>query len=243
MENAGSHQHLSKRQERHILRLGRELMLKRHPNPQRLGCPPKAELEAAAVNRALLPQAKIVSVIDHITICSQCFREFSRLRKIARLRKKLPVFLLTCSVLVAATVLAGEFLSRIWRHEQPKIIARARPGPLVRNAIVLDLRDQTRLRSDEPQVQRQTRHKLQLPRVPADLSIYLPIGSDEGKYTVQILRKDKEPLVTIEGNATMLNDVMDLQVRIDLQQFSVGDYVLALRQLSWPWSYYPLEIK
>src|SRR5262249_3179375 len=148
----------------------------------------------------------------------------------------LPVFLLSCCVLVAATVVAGEYLSRIWRQEQPRIIARARPGQLVRNAIVLDLRDQMRLRSDEPQVQRQTRHKLQLPRVPADLSIYLPVGSDEGKYTVQILRKDKQPLVTIEGDATMLDDVMDLQVRIDLQQFSVGDYVLALRQLSWPWS-------
>lgn len=243
MENAGSHQHLSKKQERHLLRLGRELMLKRHPNPQRLGCPPKAELEAAAVNRALLPQTKIVSVIDHITICSQCFREFSRHRQIARLRKKLPVFLLTCSVLVAATVIAGEYLSRIWRQQQPKIITRTRPGPLVRDAIVLDLRDQTSLRSDEPQVQLQTKNKLQLPRVPADLSIYLPVGSDEGKYTVQILRKDRQPLITIESDATMLNDVMELKVRIDLQQFSAGDYFLALRQLSWPWSYYPLKIK
>src|SRR5437868_12087088 len=104
MENAGSNQHLSKKQERHLVRLGRKLMLNRHPNPQRLGCPLKAELKATALNRALLPQTKIDSVIDHITICSPCFREFSRYRRNARLRTRLPLVLLACCVLVAATV-------------------------------------------------------------------------------------------------------------------------------------------
>lgn len=243
MENAGSNQHLSKKQEQHLLRLGRKLMLDRHPNPQRLGCPLKAELRATAVNRALLPQAKIDSVIDHITICSPCFREFSQYRQNARLRKRLPLLLLACSLLVAATVLAGAYISRIWRPQQPNIITRVPPGRPVRQAIVLDLRNQVPLRSDEPQVQPQTQPALQLPRVPAELSIYLPVGSDEGKYTMQILRKDKQRLLTTEGDATMQDDIMVLHVQIDLQQLSAGDYFFALRQASWPWSYYPLEIK
>src|SRR5215470_8877212 len=139
MENAGSNQYLSKKQERHLLRLGRRLMLKRHPNPQRLGCPLKAELRAAAVNRTVLPQPKIDSVIDHITICSPCFREFSRYRLNARLRKRLPLILLASSVLAAAAVLAGAYITRIWRQPQPKIIAHMPTGLLVRQALVLDL--------------------------------------------------------------------------------------------------------
>src|SRR5215470_4161218 len=135
MENAGSNQYLSKKQERHLLRLGRRLMLKRHPNPQRLGCPLKAELKAAAVNRTVLPQPKIDSVIDHITICSPCFREFSRYRQNARLQKRLPLLLFAGSVLVAA-VLVGFYITRTWHHQpQPQIITRVPPAPLVRQAL------------------------------------------------------------------------------------------------------------
>jgi hypothetical protein len=242
MENAGSNQHLSKKQERHLFRLGRRLMLNRHPNPQRIGCPLKAELKDTAVNRTLLPQSKIDSVIDHITICSPCFREFSRYRQNARLRKRLPLLVVAGAVLAAAA-LTGAYITGTRHQRQPQIIAPVPPAPLVPQALVLDLRSQAPLRGDEPQVQLPTRPGLRLPRVPAELSVYLPVGSDEGIYILQITSMDKQPLLTIEGKAMMQNDIIVLHIQIDLHQLNEGDYFFALRQPPWPWSYYRVEIE
>jgi len=243
MENAGSNKHLSKKQERHLLRLGRKLMLDRHPNPQRLGCPSKNELKVTAVNRALLPQTKVDSVVDHITLCSPCFREFSRYRRNARFRKRLPVLLTACGFLVLVTALAGAYIARIWRQQQPNMITRVPPRQPAYQAIAMDLRTRSPLRSDESQAQRQAGPPLRLPWAPVDLSIYLPIGSDGGRYTIQILRRDQQPLLTAEGDATMQDNIMVLHVQLNFQQIAPGDYFFALREATFPWSYYPLKIK
>ena len=54
--------------------LGRKHFARDFPNPKRLGCPPKGELERLAEN----PCDANESVLSHISYCSPCYRDYSR---------------------------------------------------------------------------------------------------------------------------------------------------------------------
>ena len=81
-----------------------------------------------------------------------------------------------------------------------------------------------------------------LPARPLDLSIYLPIGSEEGRYEVAILRAEGNPLVAVGGSATLQNRKVTLQLRTDLTGFAPGRYLLGVRKGNFRWAYYPIAL-
>ena len=75
------------------------------------------------------------------------------------------------------------------------------------------------------------------------LTVYLPIGSEQGQYEVQILRKAGEPIVTVSGSTTFdeyQNLVLGLQP--DLTGSAPGRYMLGVRKAKSRWTYYPITL-
>jgi hypothetical protein len=55
--------------------IGRKHFARDFPNPKRLGCPTKADIESLAKN----PRKAKESVLSHLSFCSPCYRDYSRL--------------------------------------------------------------------------------------------------------------------------------------------------------------------
>ena len=81
-----------------------------------------------------------------------------------------------------------------------------------------------------------------LPNKKLDLAIYLPFGSEPGKYEIQ-LRKAGQALVTVEANAVLKQGSTDLHVKIDLSKYPPGGYLVALRQPPWSWRENPVTLR
>jgi hypothetical protein len=80
---------------------------------------------------------------------------------------------------------------------------------------------------------------LDLPKGRLKLSIYLPIGSEEGDCEVQISGQQNRVL-RAKGKAAMQNHLNILTVEVDTSTFEAGKYNLAIRQAGWEWNRYPL---
>ena len=73
--------------------------------------------------------------------------------------------------------------------------------------------------------------------------MYLPIGSEEGRYEIRIVREVETPLLTMGGTATLKNRNVVLRLRTDLAGFAPGRYLLAVRKANFSWTYYPIALK
>jgi hypothetical protein len=82
-----------------------------------------------------------------------------------------------------------------------------------------------------------------LPAKPLELSVYLPIGSEEGQYDVQILRPVEAPSVTVAGSAVFENRTLVLRLRADLTGLTPGRYRLGLRKGNFRWAYYEVSVR
>ena len=69
--------------EQEFLAFAKSYLSEAFPNPERIGCPPDAEL----VLMAERPLESDLSVSDHITYCSPCFKRYMEL--LAELRRRL----------------------------------------------------------------------------------------------------------------------------------------------------------
>jgi hypothetical protein len=72
---------------------------------------------------------------------------------------------------------------------------------------------------------------LLLPRGRLKLSIYLPIGSDEGNYEVRISGQGQA--LNAKGRASVKNRITVLTLNTDTSSFEAGRYSLAIRQARW----------
>ena len=71
-------------QERRLLEIASEAVKSDFPNPERLGCPGSAALEAIARHDVSFSEAE--DVVDHIATCAPCFAEYTGYRRRSRLR-------------------------------------------------------------------------------------------------------------------------------------------------------------
>jgi hypothetical protein len=84
---------------------------------------------------------------------------------------------------------------------------------------------------------------LDLPKGRLKLTIYLPIGSEEGEYEVRISGQQKGIVATVKCLASMQDHLDVLTVDVDTSSFPPGKYNLAIRQAGWGWNRYPLRLK
>jgi hypothetical protein len=86
----------------------------------------------------------------------------------------------------------------------------------------------------------------QMIRVPARLlacRMTLPFGSSDGQYYVQIQRTVQgEVLKTAQGNATIKDGDVRLDIELDLSNISAGAYLLSYRHARESWHRVPIVI-
>lgn len=227
----------SRREEKRLLRLAAEVSRTEFPNPERAGCSSPETLKALAHRQ--IPLEETGDMIAHIGTCSPCFTQYSDCRRSHKRRKTIRV-LFMCAVIAAV---AGLLVSRVgWQlrpqSSEERQIAKGLPMPPYRQ-LVFDLRGWSYPRSDRPG---DAKPDLRLPREPVQLSIYLPIGSEDGMYDVQLQRPAQPPSLETRGEARLRNHIEILEVKVDTSTLMPGSYLLRLRRAAAGWSEYPVQL-
>lgn len=224
---------MPRREERELLKLGQQVFAENFPNPERAGCPPADALRAMAFRRRQASPATDPS--DHLTVCSPCFREYSRYRQQARQQA-----VVRSALLAAALVIVVISVTFLWyhggpRHQRPEI-AQLRSVPAV-----LDLRHLSPARSERPAQEAPAR--VSIPAGRLRLTIQLPIGSEDGQYEVAVFKRPGEQMAAASGIAALVRNVMTLSVTLDLSGLPPGRYILGTRRVSSAWNWYEADIR
>ena len=172
-------------------------------------------VEAVVARRLAFPDFD--NVVDHIATCAPCFEEYNRQRQRYRLRNAGAVVLGCAGLLV---------LGFFWKYgpaKQPhpkELVAKEAPAPVL--AATLDYRNWTAERSEQSRPRpAETPH---LTRARLDLTIKLPIGTEDGVYTVQFRSNNNEPVAEAVGSATWDGTAEALKIRTDLRNVPAGTY-------------------
>ncbi len=217
---------LSRSEERRLLELGRRVFAEHFPNPARTGCPPQDTLRAMAFRSKRL--AKTDLPVQHLTVCSPCFQDYARYRRLAFNQ----MILRGALAAAVAVVLIGAAVFGIGRgwFQRPS-------EPLI--AATLDLRPLSAARGEEPT---QGGTVLTLPRGRLQITIQLPVGSEDGAYDVGVMLSGRA-LQSGQGTARAENSVMVLTVQMDLRSLGPGRYALSVRRVGSGWQEYPLRLE
>ena len=215
----------------------RQAALSNYPNPDRVGCPDQKTLEAAAKRQVPMMDP----VIDHIWQCSPCAQEVLRIRQSSGRRRKWAM----SGAIAAVVVMALGFL--LWQRTTPTDVAngekpqRSAPAPEPQRSAIatLDLRPYgvTRGRAGEPQFEPTLR------RDRLSLAMYLPVGSEEGRYELRIMNSDLQTVLTQNVEAKLAQQVVTIATDLDLRSFQPGRYSLALRPSGGDWRTYPMAVE
>jgi hypothetical protein len=227
----------SRREEKQLLKLAAEVSRTEFPNPERAGCPSSQTLKALAQRQIPLPETG--DIVDHIGTCSPCFTQYWHYRQGYKRRKTAQV-LFVCLGIVA---IVGILISRVGWQSRPQSRKErqiAKELPQVYRQLVFDLRGWSSPRSDRPGA---TRPELRLPRELVQLSIYLPIGSEDGTYDIQLQRPPQPPSLEAQGEARLRDHIEVLEVKVDTSILAPGGYLLRLRRAAAGWSEYPIQLE
>ena len=222
---------LTRQTERLLIRVATEAINTDFPNPERLGCPESTALKAIAQRQLSGPDTE--DNIDHIATCAPCFEEYNRHRQRHLLLRRGRLALI-CAAGVVAIGAAWHF-GRMNRVPEKEPVARQALDPVL--AATLDFSKRTIERSDEVQrkPEPETPH---LKRAVLKLTIKLPIGTEDGAYSVQLWTGDNQPVAKATGEAVWDGSAETLIAPTDLRKLAPGEYTLAIRNARWSWSTY-----
>jgi len=250
---------LSREAEERLLDLGREVFGSGFPDPERSAGISSAMVKAAArrSHREPLP----AELVDALTWSSETFTEYERYVREARFARRMG-YLAACAAIVVALGAAMwwsvgsmapspdepppivEDNQTPRRVPAPEVVPdspgpESTPEPTVEVA-ALDLRGRSPVRGET------VPDTGDLPVIPAgrlDLTVTLPIGSEEGEYDVAVLSSPGAPLMTAQAQAKLADQNVVLPTRIDLSDVEPGRYYLGVRRGEFPWSYYGIEVR
>ena len=246
-----SDDYLSPEEERRILRALERSSLHDYPNPDRLGCPGTEFLKRLAFNRKSIPLSD--PALDHVSHCSPCFSEYVRYRHQARCRSL--IWRSTAAAVFLLAVVGIWYTSRRSTNEherqvasKPPVVGQRQPAAPSREAepvrtATIKLQNRSIARGISPEGQPQPPAPINIPNQRLDLLIELPLGSDPGRYEVQLLSEVDQPLLVAEGHAMEKDGTTVLHVSTDLRPFVPGRYRLGLRRPPSEWTYYPVQIR
>lgn len=238
MEGNSPYRSLSRRQEKNLLKAADAAARTEFECPGRIGCPDSQTLARLARRHSSVEPSP--DLIDHIATCSPCFVEYSRYRAAHKLHVRVSYALASVIAVVVILVIGR---SLYMPNGQPAIsqkeIARS-PEPFTE--LVVDLRTWPVFRSDAPERQRD-RAPLRFPRTRLSLSIYLPVGSEEGAYEVALVGSSEQTLRTATGQAKLQKFVQVLPVKLNLTDLARGLYELRIRREQTPWNTYPVLLE
>jgi len=221
------------RNETDLLRAAKKALPEEFSNPERLGCPEASTLEAIAERHLSVPD--IDDLVDHIATCSQCFAAYSAYRNAycsRRNRRRVGALMAVLAVMLTGWYLGRRALSPL-RHNPEQI---AEVAPLT---AVLDFHNRTSERSAQAPLPapQETPH---LRRSLLNLQIMLPLGTDEGQYSVQIRNNAGGVAAQSIGTAKWDGTTETLSARVDLRTAEPGQYTLAVRKGTSSWHQYSI---
>ena len=199
------------------------------PNPDRVGCPPRAVLIQLAQRTRPLTDPWW----DHIMVCSPCRID------VRELGRELPVApkgvtwggrrWATAAVLALAVGLTVSFLLGRSINDGGRPIA-----------ITGDLRKYAMTRSGQaPQLEQ----PLLLSRGHLRLTLLLPSGSETGPYELQLLDAERGTHATGAGEAILRELITSLNADLDLSSVASGAYQLAIRRAGEDWQLFPARVE
>jgi hypothetical protein len=214
-----------------------QLLLTAYPNPERKGCPGH-EVLAQLANKERDPKD---DVWYHVWHCSPCYAEFKGMRDArwgseehhARIVKRRAWLAAAAGIVLVAG--AG---SLVWRNYENTNHAGVQMA-----SITLDLSEADAQRGAD------RHHNVTLPAVPRahdTFKIILPKFSDDGEYSVAILKSESSNVAVALGHAstTRSGDRLTLSVSMDLSNAAAGQYLLATRWGNADQIYfYPLRVR
>ena len=220
-------------------RLQRQLqqeVLKSYPNPERKGCP------GEAVVRTLVARPMEESIEgdpnwQHVTHCSECYREFLAFKAALDKRKSRRKDALRWSFAGAAIVaaLAIFLLARTSSQSEPKRPQNAELAYVPRTIVM-----KSEKRSANSAVEEEP---FSLERGRVALTVQLPVGSIAGRYEFQLGDESDHAIVKREAEASIKKGITSLMVLIDLSGSQAGRYKVEVRQPPYDWNYYPVILK
>ena len=211
-------------------------ILRDYPNPERKGCPGEAVLKELAA-RPLDDSLDGNPHWNHVTHCSECYREFLWFR--AQLQRKAKARLAKIGVAAAtaaALIAAGAFLA----IRESTLSKRPQNVELVYQQRIVDLQGRAMTRSEDG---KEDTKPIVLQREPEALSIRLPFGSRAGTYEVRIAKSADHPLLSATGDAKVENGTTTLTAKMNFSALAAGNYFICLRRLPWDWTCYPVVIR
>ena len=237
---------LPRRREQELIAAAARVFRTRFPNPERTGCPPREVLQSVARQKSRSVESQ--SILEHLTCCSECFAEYEGVLRKERLSRSLKTLALCALLLITAGLAVWFYVLRGAqgiRQPEPRIVQKEPPRqapPTQFEVALIDLRNRSPVRGEqEPPPDATVVMALPIRRL--DLSVYLPIGSEEGQYEIRIVREMETPLLTVGGVATLENRNVVLRLRTDLAGFTPGRYLLAVRKANFNWTHYPIALK
>jgi len=225
-----------RRIETELLKAASEALPSDFPNPERLSCPAASTLEAIAGRRLSLPD--IDDVVDHIATCSPCFTAYNIYRKGYRARhnrRRYAAAAAVLSLVVAAWYFGNEVLSPTRRPPQQV----SEVAPLT---AVLDFHDRSAERSDQVQASGSSTETPHLRRSLLTLQIRLPLGTEDGQYSLEFHNKAGETVAQSTGTVKWDGIFETLSSRIDLRTVEPGQYTLAVRKGASSWHQYSVFV-
>ena len=198
-----------------------QLLLTAYPNPERKGCPGRDVL-AQLANKERDPKDDLWY---HVWHCSPCYAEFKQLRDARWDREEKHVKLVKRRAWLAAaagTVLVLGAGGVVWRSYENTHHAGVQVA-----SITLDLSEADAQRGAE-------HHNVHLPPVPRardQFKILLPIFSDEGEYTVAVLKSQSadSAIAVARASTVRTGGRLTLSIRMDLSKAVPGQYLLGTR--------------
>jgi len=215
----------SERDEKRILDVLGHGLLKEFPNPDRTGCPGSDVLKRIASHE--MPLADAEKWLNHLTSCSPCYGDFSQLQAAYQHRRTRTLLAIAASILIVACVASWAFFLK---QKESSVTQTA----------VLDLRNRSIPRGTEPNP---AEPPLKVSRTATHWEIYLPLGSDEGRYDVRIVTDSGESLMAASGIAKLNSRGITLQVAVTLSSARSGRRVLQIRKAGSEWNSYTVLLE
>lgn len=203
-----------------------------NPNPDRLGCPSQAVLIALASRQRSADDP----CYEHLINCSPCYLAVRELQETQRRQRQRQRFVMLARSAAVAVVLLAAAVGWVFVRGSSAV---QRPNARELHS-ELDLRPYTLTRG-APSADRQL--PLLLPRARTRLTIFLPTGSEPGRYDVQVVNVRGVSEASTAGEASMQNQVTTLQTMLDLRGLTSGAYELKIRRIGQAWQQFPARVE
>lgn len=229
--------------EEKFLRAARRYVELAYPNPDRVGCPGQQCLESLAHRKC--SAAEHIQDVHHIATCSPCFVEYQAIRR-AWKRKRLALAATGVAAAVVVVIFSGIFLfgGRGVPVANSPAVQPAEIAKEVHQKRVIDLRPFERFRGEGGTEARRRHDPVILERAMLDLTIQLPVGSEEGKYLFELVDSSGIQRLQTSGDAFIKHYITTAEAPFDLRELSPGQFTLAVRRVDQPEpTPYPVEIR